>query len=66
METFIDGLLNEQVKRKEIGISMQSEANVIENRGRMRSTKETMEEEIYREIQISLPISLILLWEARP
>ena len=34
METVTDSLLNEEARRKERGISMQSEANVIENRGR--------------------------------
>ena len=34
METVTDSLLNKEARRKERGISMQSEANIIENRGR--------------------------------
>ena len=34
MEAATNSLLNEQAKRKERGISMQSEANVIESRGK--------------------------------
>ena len=34
MKTIIDSLLNEEARRKERGISIQSEANVIKNHGR--------------------------------
>ena len=44
MEIGTDSLLNEEARRKERGISMQSEANVVVNRGRYENKGETMDE----------------------
>ena len=66
MEAATNSLLNEQAKRKERGISMQSEANVIENCGRNDKRRRNNGRGRSMGRSKSLQTSLLLLWQARP